>query len=312
MDAYNLLDRKILRPIWRVGPLWNVLVSRQIAWVAFLYDQLFNGKLSVKRTMKLLPEMRKSLGPECTSYRFSYLNHYYSILALFNYGWLLYTRPQHIRDKISTVKIKGLDNLYNAVKREKAIVAFSAHIGCFFNILFSDSVLSAIDKRGVCLLVPGTKDSRREQMQAQLSDYGKACQLIDITKKTSAIRIIRALKCRSIIGCNMDYAYPFTKNRSAPFLGRVVEMPVGILELSRKYAATYLPAYSYINNDGIVIEFQEPFDAYCTDNLENDITWVANKINSLLEEKIKEIPEQWSFWARLLNAPSVELSEGKR
>ncbi|MBW9266304.1 MAG: hypothetical protein K1565_12340 [Candidatus Thiodiazotropha sp. (ex. Lucinisca nassula)] len=261
--------------------------------------------------MKLLPEMQKSIGPECTSYRFSYLNHYYSILALFNYGWLLYTRPQDIRDKISAVKIKGIDNLYNAVKREKAIVAFSAHIGCFFNILFSDRVLSAIDERSVCLLVPSTKDSRREQMQAQLSDYGKTCQLIDITKKTSAIRIIRALKCRSIIGCNLDYAYPFTKNKSTPFLGRVVDMPVGILELSRKYAATYLPAYSYIDSDGIVIEFQEPFDAYYTDNAESDITRIAKQINSALEEKIKEVPEQWGFWARLLNAPSVELSEGK-
>jgi lauroyl/myristoyl acyltransferase len=264
------------------------------------------GKLSVMRTMKQLAGIKNCIGKECTSYKFSYMNHYYSLRAIFNYGWLLYSNEERIRKITSDIRLKGLHNLDSAINSNRTLIVFSAHIGCFFNILFSQRIVDIMGKRDITLLVPSTAETRRARIQDQLKSFGRPCQLVDISEKTSAIKILRAMKKQSIIGCNLDYAYPYTRNKKIEFMGRIVDMPVGLIELGRRCEVIYLPAYSYIDNDELTIEFEEPFDSTITDNEDNDIEHITKKINNVLEKKIQQIPEQWSFWARLLNAPPVD------
>ena len=56
---------------------------------------------------------------------------------------------------------------------------------------------------------------------------------------------------------------------------------------------------SYIKNGRITLEFKEMFLSVKTENAEKDIDIISSKINNILEKKIMEIPEQWSFWYRV-------------
>jgi lauroyl/myristoyl acyltransferase len=50
-----------------------------------------------------------------------------------------------------------------------------------------------------------------------------------------------------------------------------------------------------------VLEFQAPFSFTHTDAPDRDITEMAVRINNIIETKIRAIPEQWSFWLRLVS-----------
>jgi lauroyl/myristoyl acyltransferase len=312
MDAYHFLDNEKLRYLWTTDPKWHKKICVPLSLASLMRDRIFNDKAFIRQTMRKSPDVARIIGRNCTGYRFAYMNYFYAAYSLYNYGWLLYSPVEKIKMATSSMAIIGLENLDQALGKGCAIVAFSAHIGCFFNILFCDRVLDVIKDRSVALLVPSTAEARRRRMQVQLDKAGSMCQLIDISSKVNSLKVVRALRNKSIVGCNLDYAYPFTKNKVVNFMGRMVEFPVGLLELGRRIGVTFLPCFSYLDNGKIVIEFQPPTDSVRTACEDDDIQQMSQEINAVLERKITQKPEQWSFWERMINAPVVSDQRGSK
>lgn len=105
MDTYKLLDNKIISPLWCLNQESHARISSSLAFMELIYDLLFRRKLSVKQMMKRLPEISQITGRECANNRFSYLNHYYEIYSLINYGWLLNLSVDDIKKRTSTIDV---------------------------------------------------------------------------------------------------------------------------------------------------------------------------------------------------------------
>jgi len=280
-------------------PDWHFLIAAPFSFLIFLVDCLFSGKESTYRIMK-----RLKLNQKHAMFRLSYLNHYYSNRAIYNYGWLLYSNVEKIKKAINQFEVVGLKHLEHALNCDKGVIIFSAHVGCFFNVLFCEQIVKLVNGRKVALLSPENKEKRKMQIKNQIrrtfTDLN--FDLIDITNKREGINIIRTLKKKGIIGCTLDYAYPYTRNKEIEFFGRKVEFPIGLVEISRKIEVVYLPCFSYIKKGRTTLEFMEMFHSIKSEDAERDIDTTSAKINTILENKIMEIPEQWSFWLRLFTA----------
>ena len=301
MDFYKILNKRCFGFIWTADPKWHVVIAGGFSVFTFLFDLLFSRKSNILRIMRRLKCYPNNKIPDYANLKFSYLYHYYTNRAIYNYGWLLYSKAENIKKTMTHAHVLGIENLQKAMSTEKGIIIFSAHVGCFFNTVFCERITGLANGRKVALLSPENKEKRKKLIKNQISRAFPHLNfdLIDITIKTDAIKIFRTLKKKGIVGCTLDYAYPFTKNKETEFFGRKVDFPIGVIEIGRRIGVTYLPYFSHIQNGQITLEFKEPFPSVQTESEDRDIDAISAKVNEVLEKKIREIPEQWSFWQRL-------------
>ncbi len=301
MDLHNLLDRPSLRFVWRAGPTWHPPIAAVFSVFTLAGDILFSPRLNIFTAIPRLQSSLKVRLLRSTRLAFAYRHHYYSNLALYNYGWLLYSRPETVSRWMAGVDVTGIEHWRRALATEKAIVVFSAHVGCFLNSVFCTRATQLLDGRSLVLLSPDNETARKvrigEQMRAVAPEVG--LELVDIHVKMDAVRILRALRNRAVIASMLDYAYPFTKNKVVSFLGRKVEFPVGLIELARRVGVTYLPCFAYRRNGRTTVEFMEPFPSVETEDASTDVDAVVARVNDVLATKILAVPEQWMLWLRL-------------
>lgn len=303
MDLHEVLDYDCLSRMWRAPPRWHSAIAANAATFAFLWDSLFAGNLGIRRVMRRIGEHRRYLGRNCATARFAYLNHYYAMRALYNYGWLLNAPVEEIRREMVQVEIRGLEHVAKAVDMGGGILVFSAHVGCFFNLLFAEPVTRLCKGKQISVLSPGTSARRKQRMEAQLRRVSAdlTWELVDIEEKSGGMKVLHTLRHKGVVACALDYAYPYTKNSIVKFLGREVEFPIGVVVIGRRLGITFLPCFSYVEAGRTVLEFQAPFSFTRTDAPDCDIAEMAVRINDILETKIRAIPEQWSFWLRLVS-----------
>lgn len=304
MDIHRILNVPFLRFVWIADPKWHSVIVAGFSIISLLLDLLFSGKRSIFRIMKRLKYSSNDEIPDFTNLRFCYLYHYYANRTAYNYGWLLYSKVEDIRKAMTQVQVLGLDSLQQALNSDKGIIAFSAHVGCFFNPLFCERITKLINGRNVALLSPENKEKRKKLLKNQINATSPSLNLdlIDITMRTDAIKILRTLKKKGIIACTLDYAYGYTRNKEIEFFGRKVDFPIGAIEIGQKIGVTYLPFFSYVRNGQVTIEFLEPFSSVEAESAENDIDAICEKVNNILKTKVLELPEQWSFWLRLYSS----------
>ena len=73
------------------------------------------------------------------------------------------------------------------------------------------------------------------------------------------------------------------------FLGKPAKTSISIANIALKYDATIIPAYGIRRDDNkIVVSFEKPI------KLTNSLA-ITSAINSSLEARVKETPEQW-YW----------------
>ncbi len=296
-DIYRALEKDHL--LWRLAPKWHVLLAAVLSAIVFSLDVSVLGKKGFYGKMR---QVRKHA--RVGSFKFCYLYHFYSIRNIFNYGRLLYAKPEYVQREISDIKVLGLENLGEALTSNRAVVAFSAHTGCFFNIFFSELVMKHLNDRSLLLLLPDTSVRRKRIIRDRVSvAFPKTTfDLVDVASKTAGIKIIRSLKENGVIGCTLDYAFSYTRNKMVQFMGKNLEFTVGLVELGRKLAVVYMPCFCYHKDGEHIIEFMKIFPSVCSKYAEEDIDIVCNKISTIFEKKIMEIPEQWIFWPRLCDS----------
>lgn len=298
MDLFQLLDFDALRPFWRASRRWHAPIAAQLAAVAFAGEWLFAGDRSTLAVIRRLPTPEHRAKSGLAGVRFAYLNHYYSMRALYDYGWLLSAPADRVATAMAEARISGMRHFRESISRGRGIIAFSAHVGCFFNFLFCERITTLLEGRTVVILVPGASSKRKRLMLSRLE---AACDrvswvVVDVFEPMSALRVYRALEEGAVVGCNLDYAYPSTRNEVVRFLGADVPFPLGAVKIGARTEATFLPCFSYLERGQTVLEFGEPI----VPQRKTDLTALTARVWGALEKKISEIPEQWTFWINLV------------
>lgn len=287
MLEYDVLEKQNMKLIFKSGLKIHKLVSLFISCIFFLTDK-FHVYKPIAAYFKH-NSMAKNI-------YLSFKNYYYETLFTLNYGWLLYGNKKKVEHAIGRFKRKNFELLELSVSQGNPTVIFTAHIGLFFSCLFAMSDLSSLKDKEIICIAPKSGQKRKDDLEKRIQVDLKNFRIVDVALKTSAIRIAKTMKNNGIIICTMDYAYPFTKNKSVKFFNIDMELPVGLLELCRKYNASMIPMFTYIDGGIYTVEFEQRLNLYSTDDKEFDLFRNLSEVSHIIEKKVLQFPEQWIMW----------------
>jgi KDO2-lipid IV(A) lauroyltransferase len=120
----------------------------------------------------------------------------------------------------------------------------------------------------------------------------------NIYKKNAMISIIKALRKNKIVGLLIDQKAGGKNSLKLKFFGLPADTINSVAMLKLKYNPLILPIFAIREKSGKYrIEIKEPVEYVADEELNEDkkIEKISQKHNDILEDVIREYPEQW-FW----------------
>jgi len=191
------------------------------------------------------------------------------------------------------IKIEGSQYLEDAAKKGNGIIAFTGHTG---NWELS-AVVTAYLGYSVNAVALNHKDKRiNEFFIRQRESKG-----IKVVPLGIAVRkCFTALKNNELIGLLGDRDFSGS-GITVEFLGKQVKMPKGPALFSLKTNTPIIPTFLMRqDDDSYKMIYQAPVECAKTGNEEEDLLCLAQKGVSVIENMIRQYPEQWfmfrEFW----------------
>ena len=118
-----------------------------------------------------------------------------------------------------------------------------------------------------------------------------------IYKRNSIRTILKRLEKNGIVYLLIDHNTITREGVFVNFFGKPASTVPSVSQLHLKRAIPIIPIFIHYEKDKIVLELLEEINATgtSTGNQKEDILQLTQRCTSLIEEKIRQYPEQW-FW----------------
>lgn len=190
------------------------------------------------------------------------------------------------------VSIVGRDILDAALKEGKGAILFSAHLGNYelgggvVSLLGYPFNVVALDHKS--RLVNEFFIKQRERLNVKVIPLGAALK-----------RCYSSLKKGEILGILGDRDF-LNNGIRVKFFGKDCLIPKGAAILSMRTQAVIIPTFFVrLPNDTFELIFEKPVSCSTTDNFEDDVRRITEKLVRILEEKIRKYPYQWYMFRNL-------------
>ncbi len=183
----------------------------------------------------------------------------------------------------------NFDRLTNAVKEGRGVIILASHAGSW------EWSAGFIAIEGIPVSGVATKmyDPRLEKMLNESREY---MGIKVISRGNNTRDIIRALKKGGAVGVLIDQDTK-VKGDFVDFFGHPAHTATGPALLSLKYNAPIIPVLTCRGkNHRHHIWFGDPVTAEPTGNLDRDILALTQKCSAVIEDFIREHPEQWVWF----------------
>jgi KDO2-lipid IV(A) lauroyltransferase len=188
------------------------------------------------------------------------------------------------------IELDGMEHLEKALASGRGVIALHAHFGSW-------EVFGAANaKMGlpVYVVVRQQKDPRLNEWIVQIR---KASGLQVITRGVNPVQMIRCLRRGNLLGLFMDLDTRSNEGVFVDFFGRPTYTQIGPFVLARRTGALVIPTLCYREGlNRLRFHYGEPWEVPRTDDPDRDILEAAQRANSFLEKKIRERPEQWTWF----------------
>ena len=183
-------------------------------------------------------------------------------------------------------QVIGLTNIDKAIAAGKGVILLSSHIG---NWELMGSYLSSC---GYSINVVARK-IYDERLNKILLNHRSSRGVKTLMREEATKDMIRVLKSKEVLGILIDQDAD-VKGEFVEFFGREAYTPIGATILAMKYNVVVLPTFTNrIGNNKHVIDIGEPIELIQTDDEKSDIIKNTQKLNDIIEARIKKYPEQW-------------------
>jgi len=200
------------------------------------------------------------------------------------------------------IKIEGRENLFNAFKNKNGVIALTGHVGNW--------ELSAVVTAYLGCSVNAVALSHKDRRVNDFFIRQRESKGIKVVPMGVAVkRCFIVLKNNELIGLLGDRDFSGS-GVAVEFLGKSVSIPKGPAMISLKSGAPIVPTFSIrqIDNTYKTI-YLPPIYPVKTGNKEQDFLSLTKKCVSVIEDKIREYPEQWfmfrEFWAEDANKVDI-------
>jgi KDO2-lipid IV(A) lauroyltransferase len=201
-----------------------------------------------------------------------------------------YDIPSLNKDNLhQLITIRGLDNYTNACNEAKGVLLFGAHFG---NWETGNAAL-AISTRPLSFLYR-ILDSRL--LEGIVTTVRASCGNTSLPKENAMRQMIRLLKKNTTLSLLIDQNVAWYGGVFVDFFGRKACTTSGLALLAMHTGAPVLPFFTSRLPDGkYLLEIGEKVDIISSENRETDILINTQNFTKIIEEHIRQYPEQW-FW----------------
>lgn len=263
-------------------PLFFFNLNKKI--ISFLF------KISNRRHSKIITKNLKTVFPQKTEKEIYKLknkiyNHFSSIFIEIIYLYLK-RKPDKI---LKNITIKNKEALRNALNKNRGLILLSAHFGNW-------ELIPYIFSRKLKLQIYGVaKEMNNPLVEKTVKDFRKYMGCNIINKKGSIKKIIKLLENKNILYFLIDQNTIERESVFVDFFSTKVSAVTSVSQLHLKKDIPLLPIFLHYEKDKIVLEILECINFEKTENYNKDVLNLTQKCTTIIEEKIREYPEQW-FW----------------
>ncbi len=243
-----------------------------------------------KRHSKIITKNLKTAFPQKTEKETHKLknkvyNHFSYIFIEIIYLYLK-RRPNKI---LKNIFIENKEALKNALNKNRGLILFSAHFGNWELIPYIFSKKLKLQIYGVA------KEMNNPLVEKTVKNFRKYMGCNTINKKGSIKKIIKLLENKNILYFLIDQNTIERESVFVDFFSTKVSAVTSVSQLHLKKGIPILPVFLHYENDKIVLEILECINFKKTENYNKDVLNLTQKCTTIIEEKIREYPEQW-FW----------------
>lgn len=185
------------------------------------------------------------------------------------------------------VEFRGIENLHMLRDDNKCGVLFGAHLGNWE--VLPHAMLHHTDLAAHPVYRAPNNSMVDERLHKYRSPDGS---LIPYSKSRSGmVGMVKALKAGEHIGLLIDQKY--NEGIDAPFFGMNAKTGTAFIEMAQKYDCPLVPVRCIRKKDGFIIEARPPLNIK-----DRSVTDILADAHSLLEDWIKENPDQWLWLHR--------------
>jgi KDO2-lipid IV(A) lauroyltransferase len=193
-------------------------------------------------------------------------------------------------DILRKVRIRGEDNLLNAMKSRKGVVLISAHLG---NWEMAHIFASCYVQTPLVLVAARVRPKRLNQWIYRLrSRFGS----VVLEKKGALRKMARTLRLGGMVGLLIDQGTRLPEGVEVAFFGKTVTATPAAGILARRYDSPVLPAFCIREGDGrLTLIVEPPLALKKTEDLRADLKFNTQIMNNAVERAVKAYLGQW-FW----------------
>ena len=187
------------------------------------------------------------------------------------------------------IKIEGLENYYEACKEGKGVLLFGAHFG---NWEIGNAALAITTKPFVFIYRILDNSFLERHITGVRASYGN----VSFSKENAMRPLIRLLKKGATINMLIDQNVAWYGGVFVDFFGRPACTTSGLALLALHTDAPVLPSFTRRLPGGkYIMEIGPKVEIIRTATRDNDILINTQNFTKIIEEKIRQSPEQW-FW----------------
>lgn len=194
------------------------------------------------------------------------------------------------QDVLRNVRLKGEENLRNAMQDDNGLILISAHLGNWEMVNF---FLSSYFHYPLVMVARKIQSRILHQwVYGVRSRFGN----IVIDKKNAMSHMKKALRQGKMVGILIDQATSRGEGVEVDFFGRTVTATPAVSLLARRYDCPVLPVFCVRDTDAeLTLIIEPPLALKRTKNLRSDLQENTQRMTHVVEKAVRAYPEQW-FW----------------
>lgn len=277
MKAQNSIFLKFIKSI----PLSLRRCFATALTCAFYYLSRKHRLIAIHNLMRSFPE--KTAGEIIKIARRSYSNF---ALVVAEFADIPYFNKDNLARWIT---IEGLKHYTEACREGKGVLLFGAHFG---NWEIGNAALAITTRPFVFLYRILDSPFLENNITSVRASYGN----VSLSKENAMRPVIRHLKKGATVNMLIDQNVAWYDGAFVNFFGRKACTTSGLALLAQHTEAPVLPSFTRRLPDGkYILEIGPRVEIIRTGNRDNDVLINTQNFTKIIEEKIRQAPEQW-FW----------------
>ncbi|MCK5056737.1 MAG: lysophospholipid acyltransferase family protein [Candidatus Aminicenantes bacterium] len=266
----------------KISPLFLAGLNRKM--IGFLF------KKTNKKYLRLVTGNLKIAFPDASEAAAAELRdkvyRHFSTIFIEIINMFVKKKPEKILKKI---EVNNIGNLEKALKKKEGVIIFTAHFGNWELVPY---ILNRELNRHIFGIARHMDNPLVEKLVKKFREF----MGLKVIYKDNAVKsILSALKNNEIIYLLIDQNAIAREAVPIDFFGKQVSAVTSISRLHLKKGVPLVPLFLHYEKDRVVLDILEEIRFSKTGKDREDIKNLTIQCNELIEDQVKQYPEQW-FW----------------